>query len=227
LVWLFTEKLGKISTIAKGAKKNKSKLLSLTLPFCFGDYVVFKGKSMFTINEGELASSFQTLLNDLDSLTYASYLCELIDIALVDEESHRELFKEFIKVFYLMENKAISYDLLCRSFEINLLKASGYLFQLDHCCICRKKINTSDYIDIEYLGGLCQECERATALKITRPAYNSLRYLIKFPVENLYKLSLTSEVKEELYKLLTHIITNSFGKRPNSLQAFDYIKGAD
>lgn len=32
LVWLFTEKLGKISLIAKGARKNKSKLMSITLP---------------------------------------------------------------------------------------------------------------------------------------------------------------------------------------------------
>jgi DNA repair protein RecO (recombination protein O) len=213
--------------VAKGAKKTKSKLLSLTLPFCFAEYVVFKGKSLYTINEGEVANSFQALLNDLDSLTYASYLCELIDISLIDEESNRELFKEFIKVFYLMENKAISYDILCRSFEIKLLKASGYNFQLENCCLCKKKISTSDYIDLEYLGGVCEECNRTRGFKISRPAYNSLRYLLKVPVENLYKLSLTSEVKEELYKLLTHIITNSFGRRPNSLQAFDYIKGVD
>jgi DNA repair protein RecO (recombination protein O) len=227
LVWLFTEKLGKISTVAKGAKKNKSKFLSLALPFCFGDYVVFKGKNLYTINEGEVLYSFQSLLNNLDSLTYGSYLCELIDIALVDEESNRELFKDFIKVFYLMENNAIDLSMLCRAFELKLLEVSGYHFNLNHCSLCKKKINTSNYFDIENLSGVCSECEKKRGMNISFATYNSLKYLIKAPLENIYRLTLTKDVKEELYKLLSIIILDCFGRKPNSLQVFDYIKGVD
>lgn len=201
--------------------------MSLTLPFCFGNFVVFKGKSLYTVNEGEVSSSFQSLLNDLDSLTYASYLCELIDIALIDEESNSELFREFIKVFYLMENKAIDYDMLCRTFEIKLLKASGYNFELDHCTMCKKKINVSDYISTQYLGGVCEDCEKINGMKVTRATYNALKYLIRVPIENVYKLSLTAESKDELYKLLSYIISESFGRKPNSLKIYDYIKGVE
>jgi DNA repair protein RecO (recombination protein O) len=227
LVWLFTEKLGKISTVAKGAKKNRSKFISTTLPFCFGDFVVFKGKSLYTINEGEVIKSFQSLLNDLDSLTYASYLCELIDISMIDEESNRELFKDFVKVFYLMENKAIDLELLCRSFEVKLLLASGYYFNLEQCSLCKRKINTSNYINFEYLGGVCTECEKTRGMNISFAAYNALKYLTKVSIENVYRLTLTKEVKAELYKLLSNIISENFGRTPNSLHAFDYIKGVD
>lgn len=91
---VFSEKLGKISVIAKGAKKNRSKLFSSTLSFCYGNYNVYKGKGMYTLNEGDIIDSFQSLLSDLETITYASYFCELIDIALNEEESNRQLFKD-------------------------------------------------------------------------------------------------------------------------------------
>ena len=41
LVWLYTDELGKITAVARGAKRSKSKLLAITLPFCYGEYLVF------------------------------------------------------------------------------------------------------------------------------------------------------------------------------------------
>ncbi|PWX17674.1 DNA repair protein RecO, partial [Clostridium perfringens] len=75
LLWIFTEKMGKITAIAKGAKKSKSKLFSLTHPLCYGDYLLFKGKGLYRLSEGKIRTSFQTSLTDLEKLTYASYLC--------------------------------------------------------------------------------------------------------------------------------------------------------
>ena len=72
LVWLYTEKLGKITAIAKGAKRSKSKFLSITLPLCYGEYMVYKGKNLYTLQEGKLINSFQGLLSNLDKLNYSS-----------------------------------------------------------------------------------------------------------------------------------------------------------
>lgn len=227
LVWLFTEKLGKVSAVARGAKKGKSKLLSLSLPFCFGEFVLFRGKNMYSINEGEITDSFQSLLNDFESLTYASYLCELIDIALVDEESNRELFKEFISVFYLMQNNAVDYELLIRAFEIKLLMASGYYFNLDRCVFCGKNISSSNYFSAQYLGGICSECENIQGMKISYASYNALKYLARTPITNIYKLNLSKEVKGELYKLLTNVIYGSFGKKTHSLEMLNIFRGVE
>lgn len=213
--------------MARGAKKSKSKMLSLSLPFCFGDFVLFRGKSMYSINEGEISNSFQSLLNDFTSLTYASYFCELIDIALVEEESNRELFKEFISVFYLMENNAVDFELLARAFEIKLLIYSGYYFNLDSCVFCRNKINSSNYFNRQYLGGICPECDKNQGIKISFASYNALKYLVKTPIANIYKLNLSKEVKSELYMLLSNIIYDCFGKRPHSLEMLNIFRGVE
>lgn len=227
VIWLFTEKLGKVSAVARGAKKSKSKLLPLTLPFCFGDFVLFRGKNMYSFNEGEIITSFQSLLDDFDSLTTASYICELIDIALVEEESNRQLFQECITAFYLLQNKAADFDLLLRSFEIKLLMCSGYYFNLDNCVFCKKKLTVSNYINPHYLGGICNECDNTQGIKLSSPAYNALKYLIKTPLTNIYRINLSKEVKSELHYVLTNIITDSFGKKPKSLEILNIFRGVE
>lgn len=219
--------MGKVSAVAKGAKKSKSKFLSSTLPFSYGSYTLFRGKSLYNISESELINSFQIFLNDLDTLTYASYLCELVDIAVVEEESNRELFKEFITAFYLMSNKAVDYELLCRAFEVKLLMHTGYGLNLDNCCICKKKINSSNYINLQYNGGVCEECDRINGLRIQYGTFNALKFISKTSMDKLFRLSLSDEIKSELYKILSHLISHSYSREPKSLGLFNYLKRSE
>ena len=142
---MYTEKLGKITVIAKGAKKNSNKLFSSSLPFCFGEYLLFKGKNLYTLNEGRLINSLQGLLSDLEKLTDGSYLFELMDIAIVEEESNRMLFREFVSSLYLLDTEVLDYELLTRSFELKLLKATGYGLELNNCALCRKSNSLAKY----------------------------------------------------------------------------------
>lgn len=227
LVWLFSEKLGRISTIAKGSKKGRSKLLPTTQQFCYGEYIVFKGKSLYTINEVEIIDSFQGLLKNLDSIIYASYLCELVDICSGEEESHRELFKSFVTAFYLMKNNACDFEALARAFEVRILAMTGYSLCLDYCSSCRKKITSSNYIRLDLLGGVCSECDKINGSYISLSAYQALRFLSKIPFQNLYRLTLTKETKEELYKITSYIISQNYLRKPKSLEALNFLKNID
>jgi DNA repair protein RecO (recombination protein O) len=216
--------LGKVSTLAKGAKKSKSKYFSITLPLCYGEYIFFKGKNFYNISEGKIIDSFQQLLSDLTTLTYASYICELIDISMQEKESNRELFKVFITALYMLKTGALDNELLLRSFELNLLRLTGYGMNFDHCCVCRKKITTSNYISLQYYGGVCESCEKTNGMAISKAAYNSLRFLNNTPIEKVYRVSLSKEVKDELFKIMSLLISNNYSRRPRSLQMLDFIK---
>lgn len=195
LVWMFSEKIGKISCIAKGAQRNKSRYLSQTLPFCYGDYVVYKGKSLFNVNESEIIESFQCLLNDLDTLTYAQYFCELIDIALPEGESSRELFKEFVTSMYMIKTNAFDLEILARAFEIKLLKLTGY------------GINFDD-----------------PYMKISAASRNILKYMDSVSIEKLYRVKLNNDVKSEIYKVLNFYISQNYKREPKSLQIYNIMK---
>lgn len=224
LVWLYTDTFGKISTIARGAKKSKNKLFSITLPLCYVEFLVYKGKGMANIQEGKIIKSFQGLLNNLDKLTYSSYVCELVDIALLESEPNIVLFKEFITTLFLLDTDAIDYEMLIRSFEIKLLNATGYGLSLDTCSICKNEINVSNYISLAYFGGVCENCKRESGINISKGAYNALKFLIKTSSDKVYTLNLSKDIKKEIEKVTTFIIAANYSKKPKSLEMLNYIK---
>lgn len=224
LVWFYTEKVGKITAIVRGAKKSKSKFLALTLPLCYGEYMVYKGKSLYTLQEGKIIQSFQGLLNNLHKLTYSSYLCELIDIACADNEINMELFKTLITTLYLLNTDALDYELLIRAFELKLLKTTGYNLTLNNCSVCRKKISSSNYISLSHYGGICDECPKEHGVFISKGAYNALRFLMNMDIDKLYRLNLNHEIKSEIEKVITFLVSNSYAKKPKSLEMLKFIK---
>ena len=224
LVWLYTDNLGKITMIAKGAKKSKSKLFASTIPLCYGEYLLFKGKSLFVLQEGKINNSFQGLLDNLDKLTYSSYICELIDIALVEGEKNIQVFKEFLTTLYLLNTDALDYELLIRYFELKLLKATGYGLNLDTCVCCGKKINVSNYIDVSNFGGICESCIRENGMYLSKGAYNSLKFLINTSPDKIYRLKISNDIKKEIEKITFYIISHNYAKKPKSLEMLNYLK---
>ena len=224
LIWAYCEDLGKITFIAKGAKKSKSKNLSLTLPLCFGEYIFFKGRNLYNLQEGKIINSFQGLLNNLDKLTSSSYVCELLDICVQDAEVDKTLFREFITCLYLLNTDAMDYELLIRAFELRLLSATGYGLEFDKCCICKKSIGTSDYISLSHFGGVCVECNKEHGLYISRAGYNALRFLNNTPMDKIYRLNVNKEIKKQIEKVTTFIINSNYSRKPKSLEMLNYIK---
>lgn len=196
IIIIYTEKLGKVSAVAKSARKSSSRFLSTTLPFCFCDYVLYRGKNLYTVNESIVIDSFQEILGDLRSITYASYLCELVDMCIPQEESNRDFFKFFVSALYLLKNNAVDIEILSRAFEIKILQTSGYGLNLD---------NFRD------------------GIYISNSVYNILKYLNKVDIEGIYKLNVSENDKKELYKIMTYLIEDNFGKRPKSLDMLNYL----
>lgn len=180
---------------------------------------------MYTLNEGEIIESFQGLLMDLETITYATYFCELIDIAVQEEESNRELFKDLVTAFYLMKNKASDLHTLARIFEIKILKATGYDLNFQNCTICKTKISSSNYMDLRYLGGICDNCEKENGIKISNGVYNILKYLSQIPLEKSYRIVIPDNLKEEIYKVLNLIICQNYFRKPKSLETLNLLKG--
>lgn len=182
---------------------------------------------MYTLNDGIIIESFQSFLNDLDMLTYASYLNELIDISMVQEESNRELFKEYVITLYLLKNKIGDLQTLIRTFEIKLLNATGYRVNFERCCICGNIIKSSDYINLAYYGGVCSKCEKANGIYIDVAAYNTLKYLSKVDITKVYRIELPKTIKQELYKVLDYFICQNYSKRPKSLDMLKFIEESE
>lgn len=224
LVWLYSEKLGKITTIARSSKKSNNKFLAPTQMLCYGNYLAFKGKNMYTLNDASIIESFQGLLNNLETLTYSSYMCELIDIALDEEENNFELFKDFVSCLYLIKTNTIDIEILIRAFELRVLNNTGFGLNLNQCCICGKKLQSSNYINFQYNGGICNDCGKTKGMHINYSTYNILKFLLNTSLDKITRLSVSSQDKHQLYLVLSTIISQSYGKTPKSIETLKLLK---
>lgn len=179
---------------------------------------MYKSKKFYTIDESSIIDSFQNFLGDLNTLTYASYFCELVDIAMDDEEKNEALFVNLITAFYLMKNKAVDLETLARAFELKILELTGYGVDFDNCVLCRKEINTSNYFSMQYLGGVCDECEKTKGISVKNSTFNALKYISKIGLEKVYRVNLSSEVKNEIYRILSTVISQNYFRKPKSLE---------
>ena len=126
---VFTQKSGKISFIAKGAKKPKSKFFGYLVPFQKLK-ITYSGRSelkTLTSIDRDLASNSSTFSKVSYSLLYIN---ELLIKLLPKDAKHEELFvlyDEFLKKI----NKNNNLEISLRHFELDLLDMLGYGFDYD------------------------------------------------------------------------------------------------
>jgi len=130
ILTLFTRERGKITVIAKGARKATSKRLGHLELFNQIDAVIYPGFSLDVLGETSLMSYFSVDSNSdenqLSRIMAAYHLSELIDVFVPDEEPHESLFDWLLDSFHHLHQPHINSLDLTRAFKYRLLQTLGY-----------------------------------------------------------------------------------------------------
>ena len=129
LVDLFTRNHGKISVIAKGAKRPKSKIGIIKTPSCLF-FVSCTGRGELKIlTHCEIKEYFFPIAEAFNSVVY---LNELLIKLLEKEDAHPEIFDHYLIVCSSLKRKnKEKLEKNLRSFELTLLKEIGYGLDLN------------------------------------------------------------------------------------------------
>lgn len=194
LMWVLTEGYGKISVMCKGVRSPKNKYQSLIRPLLFGDFLLYKGKTMYSFNEGMVISSFSKLSTSLELLTYGSYYVELIDISSFDGDPQPKLYETLVSALYLLEAEAIEVTLLTLAYEVKVLALTG-----------------------NYIG------REAIPFKMSERALNILEFLKNTPLPKIHVLKLDEKTLIEVKDATSYLINESFQRKPKSLRFLEYM----
>lgn len=164
------------------------------------------------------------MLDDLEKLTYATYLCELIDISLIEEETNRELFKSFVSALYFMDSKGLDDELIAMVFELKMLKLTGYGIELNNCVFCREPLKECNYINLPYLGGVCDGCNKINGIPVSKGTFSTLRFLNNTTFEKVCRLNPNKNTRMELREIITLIIENNYARKPKSLEMLNIFE---
>ena len=76
---LLTRERGKITAFARGARRPGSLLVAATVPFAFGTFRVYEGRSAYTCVSAEISNYFEGLKTDFEGACYGAYFMEFAD----------------------------------------------------------------------------------------------------------------------------------------------------
>lgn len=167
-VVILTKEKGKISCFAKGSRKQGSRLMASTNPFCFGEFKLFVGRSSYSLNEAVISNYFENLRMDLEGALYGMYFLEVIDYFTRENNDERE----FLKLLY-QSLRALSSD----NFDDKLVR---FIFEIK--CIC---------INGEYPGV-------PNDLSYDESTVYAVEYIYNSTIEKLYSFKVSTKVMSEL-----------------------------
>lgn len=199
MLTILTPNYGKISCSARGARRPKSQLLAGTQLLCFGEYMVFKGNDTYTINSCEPIELFYNIREDLDKLTYASFITKIISDVTTENQNCFNTLKLFLNTLYMISETDKDLDFIVSVFKLRLLKILGYMPYVDGCVECKTKEDV-DHFSIKDNGFKCKNCAKQDkgAVKISEATRNAIEYIIKADSKKIFQFDLSEKGRKEL-----------------------------
>ena len=208
MLTMLTPGLGKISCVAKGARRPKSALLGGTQLFCFGEYVMFSGTNTYHINSCETIEIFYKIRTDLDKLKYAIHIDKIIQDVTQENQNSYKILQLFLNTLYIISETNKDLEFILSIFKFRLLSLLGFFPQIEKCLVCGEHENLN-FFSIQQNGFKCRTCGKqdTSAISINESTKNAIKYTFYSPPKKLYNFELKEESLEE-YKLISKIYFN-------------------
>ena len=165
IVSFLTESHGKLTGIAKGAKRSRKRFVNSLEPFSLVN-LRFQDRAhsnLAFIVASDLAVGFKHLLTSLEKISFASYLVEITDGLIGERDENYLVFRHLKDGLTHLDERSTSLTFLT-SFELKLLKLAGYQPLLDSCRRCGRErwdqCPTRWHFSPRDGGILCESCSR-------------------------------------------------------------------
>ncbi len=232
VVTVFSREFGKLSALAKGAKRLKGPF-DAAIDVLSRCRIVFIRKSSGTLDlltEARLVSRFTPPGTDLTSLYGGYYVADLLNGLTEDYDPVPEVFD--LTTNTLSKLTSTDHDSLQSvvEFEVGILRLSGLMGSLTECTVCGESVTppgqppSAKFAHWVSQGGLlCTNCRRPefAGSSISAGSVAALRQLSSDDSQLSGRVRLTKHQITECHRFAVSAITNILGRRPTTLRYLD------
>lgn len=221
---VITANHGKISAIAKGVRRLKSRKANACGLFVESQFVFAEGKTLDLITEADAISSFDSIKDELERVSVLFYISELLDRMVEGNDelngwSIFELLQNFLQLAEYANEKSIFN--LVRGFEARLLSLLGLTPELYFCVSCKQKLKSGDQLsfDIKSGGIRCEGCSDDNGSRsqpISLDSIKSLRFFYNHDLKSSVMLQLNDSVRSEIKRFNQSCLEYFHGFQINS-----------
>lgn len=225
IITLCTEAHGKVAVFVRGARKAKSRHAALVQPFTHGEFSFLRsGTGMGTLNQGEVIQSNHKLREDITLAAYGAYGCELVDKALLDNETGHFWFDQ-LKAYLSFLGEGRDPVVLTALFEMKVLQAAGYAPQVDACMFSGE--TEGEFWVSAGLGGILSKRERRqdpAAVSISSGTLRLLRLFSRLDIRRLGNIDVKEETRAELKKIMNSFMEVQLGLKLKSRRFLEQLE---
>lgn len=205
MLTMLTPGVGKISCVAKGARRPKSALLAGTQIFCFGEYLMYKGSNTYHINSVEPIEIFYKIRTDLEKLKYAVHINKIIQDVTHENQNCYNILQLLLNTLYTISETDKNLDLVLSVFKLRLLSIMGFTPNVQKCVNCGETENIHGF-SIKDNGVKCKACGKqdTSLIQMSESTSNAIKYTVTAPAKKIYSFNIKAESLEE-FKLITKL----------------------
>ncbi|MBO5293264.1 MAG: DNA repair protein RecO [Lachnospiraceae bacterium] len=192
-VLLLTRERGKISAFAKGARRQNSRFMAATNPFCFGEFKLFEGRNSYNITEASISNYFAELREDFEGAYYGMYFLEIADYYARENNEDKVLLKLLYQSLRALLAVSLQNRLVRYIFELKAMAVEGEFPGLP-------------------TGGL-----------YTESTVYAVEYILASSIEKLYTFTVTDQVLSELGKIAGECCRKVFDRPFHSLEILESL----
>lgn len=236
LISVFTESEGTVTALVKGGRSLKSKHLAATQQYTYASMVLYQRGDKLWVKEASVIESFFGLRDDIESLSLAGYIVEVLS-EVTTSESDPSLLRLALNCLYVLAEKKYPHAKIKAAFEIRALSIIGFMPEVLACRECGERAGEF-FFDI--MGGNLECCSCHKKREHTAPetdlgmrhiiailsegAKIALGYLIHCPIERLFAFNISDEDMRLLSVACEEYLVNQLERSFKSLEFYKEVK---
>ena len=222
IVTLLTLDRGKITVVAKAAKKSIKRFAGALEPFAPIEAVCSKGRGMPILQEASLEHPLTNIRVDVGKTAYASYWAEIIDIYLEENHKQTDLYRLLYFTLTGLDAGGRSGEMWSILFMVRFLILAGLEPSFDQCFVCKAGVERSAafYFDLTKGGIICERCSLSPSgkIRLMKGTLKQLLWLGKKELAQAVRARFNTGSVDEALSLLEAFLPYHLGKTPRSLK---------
>lgn len=207
IITILTDSLGKVSAVAKGAKKTNSPFLASSQYLVYSEFVLYQNTGYYYLNSAAVINTFYNLRIDFDKIQLVFDMTKLINSVTDENQDCEKILKLFLNTIYVLDKYQKDTKLVVNTFKIKLFSILGFAPRQDKCSNCSKPLlesnDSSVYYDYSNNTFLCEECkltvDSKSRIQISKATYNAILFVIRSDFKKIFSFELKNYVDFELF----------------------------
>lgn len=163
---LFTLEYGKLSVIAKGARKSKRRFLNCLENFYLIDTIILAKKedqTLYFLDSARLICDYANLQRDLGLINMATFVMELVNYWCPELEVNKAIFEDLRWIMDIINTGKVDLRFMI-FFHVLLLREMGIFPHFEGCSRCSGEFNEGAWFSEFYKGNFyCKKCKDESA----------------------------------------------------------------